>query len=104
VPLDDVAVEAPVRPHRPLEVHERARPEPVREGRAPQRLLGHLAREAVGVDVDRGQAAAVHGDRSAGGQPLEPPSPDADTHHVALPLRGDDLARALDDAGEHPLC
>jgi hypothetical protein len=102
VTLDDVAVEAPVGLHRPLEVDERARHEPLVEARAAQRLLGQLDVEAPRVGAHGGQAAAVHRDRPAEREPFEEPAHvDAHGHHVAASRRGVDAAGAFDDAGEH---
>jgi len=102
VSLHDVAVESAVRPHGPLQVDEHARPEPRVEGGAPQRLPGQLAGEALRVGLHRGQATAVHRDRSPGLEPRRHgASLDAHRHHVGLVRHLHDRAHLLDDAGEH---
>src|SRR5712692_10289335 len=102
VTLHDVTVEAAVRPHRPLEVHARARPQALRKRGAGERLPRQLAGESLAIDVHRREAAPVDVDRAAALEAFHDPSGDhSRDEQPAAPLRGENTARLLDNAREH---
>src|SRR5919197_1798079 len=101
MPLDDVAAERLAGPERRFEVDRGAGGEGAERG-AGERFRHRVEREAIVVDLDDGQAAALDGDRVADRDLRRGARrPDAEADAVRAALDGGDTAALADDPGEH---